>query len=87
VFCACEIERLFFEVLCVVTAAHKFDFRLLLNEITNGDRWKGHAVAEAHVLDRICVFSPDFCRECSGTLPNTDHLVYPRCAGKLNSLH
>jgi hypothetical protein len=65
VFCACEIMRLFFVVLCVVTAAHKFDFRLVLDEITNGDRWKeGHVMTETHVLDTIYVFSSDRGREC-----------------------
>lgn len=49
----------------MVTAAHNFEFRLVINEITNDDWWKeGHAVTETLVLDTIYVFSPDRRREC-----------------------
>jgi hypothetical protein len=37
---------------------HKFDFRLVVNETPN--KWrpgkKSHAVTEAHVFDRVCMF-------------------------------
>ena len=75
-FCACEIIRLFFVVICVVTAAHKFDFRLFLNEITNGDGWKEvHAVTET----RSMCFPPIVVSSVKGH--------YPRCAGHLHSVH
>jgi hypothetical protein len=65
---------------CVVTTAHKFDFRLVINETPkNGDRWKGtHAVTETHVVDRICIFSLSVFASVKG--------LYPRCAGQLYSL-
>jgi hypothetical protein len=41
-----------------VIAVDKFDFRLVINEITNGDQQKdGHAMIQTHVFDRIHVFS------------------------------
>jgi len=61
----------------VVTAAHKFDFGLVLNEITNGDRWKGgHAVTDTRVLHTIYVFSP---RPSSRVLRDTTDAVQVFC--------
>ena len=38
VFCAWEVIQLFSIVFCVVTAVHKFDFRLVINEAPN--KWR-----------------------------------------------
>jgi hypothetical protein len=58
VFCACELIQLFSVVLCVVSVAHKFVFRLIINETPI--KWRqckeGHVVIETHVFDRIYMF-------------------------------
>ena len=38
VFCACEIIQLFSVAFCVVRAVHIFNFRLVINEISN--KWR-----------------------------------------------
>jgi hypothetical protein len=69
VFYACEIIQLFFVVFSVVRVVHKFDFRLVINEIpNNGDQWNEcHAVSEIHVFGRIYTFFP--IGRCHSLLP------------------
>jgi hypothetical protein len=54
----------------MVTAAHKFEFRLIQTKhLTKSDQWKeGHAVIQTRVFDRISMFSAYSRRECYGTL-------------------
>jgi hypothetical protein len=59
VFRACEISGVF----CVDRAVHKLDFRLIINETSNGDEWKGHRVIGIQAFDRLCTFSSDRRRE------------------------
>jgi hypothetical protein len=49
VSCACEIIQLFFVLFCVVRAARKFRFRLVINE----ERNLSNALVETRVFDRI----------------------------------
>jgi hypothetical protein len=55
VFCTCEIIQLF----SVVRAAHKFDFRLVINKTpNNGQPVERSKSDQAHVFDTIYMFSP-----------------------------
>ena len=59
---------------CVVTAVHKFDFKLVMKEAPAKRRpvEKGHAVIKTHVFDRIS-------RESSRVLRNSTHAVHVNC--------
>jgi hypothetical protein len=64
-FCAFDIMQLFSVVFCVITAVHKFDFRLVINETP--DKWKPEivtklrpALSNTHVFDRIHLYFPPF---------------------------
>jgi len=45
-------------------------FRLVINEIANGDQWKeDHVVINAYAFGTIYMLSPYRCRECYGNSP------------------
>jgi len=58
-FCACEILHLLSVMCSVITAVHKFDCELVINETQPGsNQWtEGHAVIQTHVFERIYTFS------------------------------
>jgi len=65
-----------FCMFCDISAVHKFALRLVISEAPNYNQWKGHAVTQTDVFNRIYMFSPDRRRACSGgytivTLPRT----------------
>ena len=81
VFFACVVVQLCPVVFCVVRAAYKFDFRLVIKETPK--RWRPvfvkklcQAVIEAHVCDRICMFSS---RPSSRVLRDSTHAVKVNC--------
>ena len=62
------MTELVYVVSCIVTAVHKFYFRLVINGTPN--IWRpvfvklGHTVTQNHVFDRICMSGVDHRREC-----------------------
>jgi hypothetical protein len=76
VFCACEIILSFSVVFGVITAVHKFDFRLVIKETHN--KWRPLERKSCSDVDSsICV-----------PLPVTASVMglYLRCAGQMQSL-
>lgn len=56
----CEVIQVFSVVLCEVRAVHKFDFKLVLKNVTTGEEWKqGHTLIETRIFDRIYAVSAD----------------------------
>jgi hypothetical protein len=61
----------------MVTAVHRFDFRLVINETPN--KWKeGYAVIEFNVFDTVLTFFPTVIVSVKG--------LYSRCEGQPHSL-
>ena len=54
--CACEITHYFPVEFFVVRSLHKFDFRLLVNEVNDGQLYESHAVIKVHISDRLVYF-------------------------------
>lgn len=57
--CSCVLRRrldsIVFIVLFVVSAVHKFDFRLVIRQKPN--KWGPDTVLETYIFDMLCVFS------------------------------
>ena len=66
-------------MLFVVRDLHRIYFEIVKTKrLTDGDQFKGHALFETHILDRIHMFYSDLVATMKG--------LHPPCAGKLPSV-